>query len=147
MPLRVSVDETPSLNLTSMIDVLFLLILFFMAATRFARREQQLGVRLPTVSGGVSEEAIPAKRVIVVERDGRVTLDGDRVTLEELTRRLNAAMRAESRLSVDVRGDGAGEYRYVASVLHAVQSAGVKNVGLPVTAAAGASAARERRRR
>jgi biopolymer transport protein ExbD len=50
MPLKIQHDETPALNLTSMIDVLFLLIIFFMVATKFDELERNIQVAVPQVS-------------------------------------------------------------------------------------------------
>ena len=47
MPLKIQHDETPALNLTSMIDVLFLLIIFFMVATKFDELERNIQVAVP----------------------------------------------------------------------------------------------------
>ena len=50
MPLKTQQDEVPTLNLTPMIDVLFLLIIFFMAGTKFTDWESRLNLKLPQVS-------------------------------------------------------------------------------------------------
>ena len=50
MHLKTHADEMPALNLTSMIDVLFLLIIFFMVATRFEDAERDIAVKVPRVS-------------------------------------------------------------------------------------------------
>ena len=44
MPLKTHTDELPSMNLTSMLDVLFLLIIFFMAGTKFAEMERKIAL-------------------------------------------------------------------------------------------------------
>ncbi len=49
MPLKTHVDEQPSLNLTAMLDVMFLLIIFFMLGTRFVDDERRIGLRVPEV--------------------------------------------------------------------------------------------------
>ncbi len=49
MPLKTHPDETPALNLTAMLDVMFLLIIFFMLGTRFADQERQIALQVPTV--------------------------------------------------------------------------------------------------
>ena len=54
MPLKTDTIEEPNLNLTPMIDIVFLLIIFFMVGTRFTEMERQYDIRLPTVS-----EALP----------------------------------------------------------------------------------------
>ena len=49
MPLKTYQDEQPVLNLTPMIDVLFLLIIFFMVGTKFAGNEKKIKLQLPSV--------------------------------------------------------------------------------------------------
>ncbi len=50
MPLKTSsLEELPSLNLTSMIDVVFLLIIFFMVGTQFTSSERQINLQLANV--------------------------------------------------------------------------------------------------
>ena len=50
MPLKTHTDELPSINLTSMLDVLFLLIIFFMAGTKFSEMDRKIALRVPQVS-------------------------------------------------------------------------------------------------
>ena len=50
MPLKTHVDEQPTLNLTAMLDVMFLLIIFFALNTRFLDEERQIELRVPQVA-------------------------------------------------------------------------------------------------
>ncbi len=51
MPLKTSqLEEMPALNLTSLIDVLFLLIIFFMIGTKFIESERQIELEVPKVN-------------------------------------------------------------------------------------------------
>ena len=50
MPLKLQHDEMPTMNLTSMIDVLFLLIIFFMVATKFDEMERNIEIDVPQVA-------------------------------------------------------------------------------------------------
>jgi biopolymer transport protein ExbD len=133
MPLRTSLDEQPSLNLTSMIDVLFLLIIFFMAGTQFTQAERKIGLKVPQVSDGGALAAVPEKKIVNVYRDGQITLDREPVTVDELSRRLNAAREQYPDLGVMVRGDGGGEFQHVATVLNACRKAGIIELGVAVT--------------
>ena len=49
MPLKTHQDEQPTLNLTPMIDIVFLLIIFFMVGTKFAEWENNLALKVPQV--------------------------------------------------------------------------------------------------
>src|SRR5262245_52115322 len=117
MPLKTHVDEQPTLNLTSLIDVLFLLIIFFMVSTRFASMERKINVQIPAVSDHGALSSAPEKRTVNVYRTGQITLDGDTVNLEQLTTKLTAARTQYKELGVMVRGDAQGAFQNVASVL------------------------------
>ena len=61
MPLKIQHhDDMPALNLTSMIDVLFLLIIFFMVATKFDEMERNIQVAVPEVAQ--AGESVPPAR-------------------------------------------------------------------------------------
>jgi biopolymer transport protein ExbD len=135
MPLKTLADEQPSMNLTSMIDVMFLLVIFFMVGTKFSDTERNMSVRVPQVTASGPMSAAPAKRVINVYQDGAITLDRQPVTLAELKTRLEAARAEYARLGVVVRGDGLGAYQNVASVLAACREAGISDLGISVRVA------------
>jgi biopolymer transport protein ExbD len=132
MPLKTHLDDEPTLNLTAMLDVMFLLIIFFMLGTRFIDDERKIGLRVPDVVDRGTLTAAPARREVSVFRDGTITLDKNSVTLDELTTRLAAARRQYSDLGVLVRGDARGEFQNVASVLTACKQAGIQDLGITV---------------
>jgi biopolymer transport protein ExbD len=127
MPLKTHLDDQPTLNLTPMIDVVFLLIIFFMVGTKFTELERKIGLRIPEVTDRGALTAAPERRIINVFRDGTVTLDRLPVTLDELTARSQY-----SDLGVLVRGDARGEFQLVASVLNACKQAGIRDLGISV---------------
>ena len=132
MPLKTHLDDEPTLNLTAMLDVMFLLIIFFMLGTRFVDDERKIGLRVPEVVDRGALTAAPARKEVNVFRDGTITLDKTAVTLDQLTTRLAAARRQYSELGVLVRGDARGEFQNVASVLTACKRAGIQDLGITV---------------
>jgi biopolymer transport protein ExbD len=132
MPLKTSIDEPLQLNLTSMIDVLFLLIIFFMAGTQFAELERNIDLKVPQVSNANDLPSATKRQVISIFRDGSVTLDREPVTVRQLSQRLAEKRKANPRLSVMVRGDGEGTFQNVASVLSACREAGISDLGVSV---------------
>ncbi len=132
MPLKTHLDEQPTLNLTPMIDIVFLLIIFFMVGTKFSELERKIGLHVPEVTDRGALTAAPERRVINVYRDGRVELDGQTVTLELLHDRLKDARSQYADLGVLVRGDGLGPYQNVAAVLNACKQAGIRDLNLSV---------------
>src|SRR3990172_8941014 len=104
MPLKTQYDEQPQLNLTSLIDVVFLLIIFFMVTTSFDEMERSIGVAVPEVERAGDTTPPLGPMVVSVFADGRVDLDGQPVTLEELTTRLVAAKSERGDLRSEERG-------------------------------------------
>ena len=132
MPLKIQHDETPALNLTSMIDVLFLLIIFFMVATKFDELERNIDVAVPEVAQAGDGSSPPKPQLVVVQPDGRLELNGNSVSLEELTARLASLRSQSAQPSVIIRGDGQCAFQHVAAALAACRQAGVSDLGITV---------------
>lgn len=135
MPLKTHLDEQPGLNLTPMIDVLFLLIIFFMAATKFSELERSIGVKVPVVARPGAMTAAPDKRVINVHNDGTIELDKSPVTLDELAEVLASARRQYHALGVVVRGDAGCAFQQVAEVLAVCRAARIAELDIAVRVA------------
>ena len=78
MPIKITPHEDiPALNLTSMIDILFLLIIFFMIGTKFVESERQIDTRsLLCVDNPRGALTVPPdKKLVNIYRDGQVELD------------------------------------------------------------------------
>jgi biopolymer transport protein ExbD len=135
MPLKTHLDDEPTLNLTAMLDVMFLLIIFFVLGTRFVDDERRIGLRVPEVVDRGALSAAPARREVNVFRDGTITLDRQTVSLDELTARLAEARRQYAELGVLVRGDAQGEFQNVAAALAACKRAGIQELGITVRSA------------
>ncbi len=88
MPLKLHQDEAPSINLTSMIDILFLLIIFFMVGTNFGMPEGHLTLDLPKVSSNVAPTAKTDRVVVEVKANGEVFFDMQPMQLGQLTNRM-----------------------------------------------------------
>lgn len=132
MPLKTHSDETPTLNMTPMIDCVFLLLIFFMLGTKFADPERNIRLRVPEVADRGTLTSAPERKVIHVFRDGSITFDHQRVSLEELKNRLTVVRSQYSDLGVLVRGDARGQFQNVAAVLNACRQVGVKDLGIMV---------------
>lgn len=138
MPLKTSRDEQPTINLTPMIDIVFLLIIFFMVGTKFSElteAEKKIDLSVPEVAQAKALTSAPQRLVVNVFRDGRISLDGDFVTKQQLKSRLQAAKREYGKAGVVVRGDASSYYRNVAEVLATCHSVEIIDVQLAVRVA------------
>ena len=116
------VDEEFQMNLTPMLDMVFNLLLFFLAATTFAKEEVELDLRLPEAKTGAANQATHPL-VIQVLADGRLVFDGRIVTLEALVQKLQAAAARNREQSVLVRGDKQAQFGLGLQVLDACRLA------------------------
>ncbi len=131
MPLRTSnSQELPSVNLTPMIDVVFLLIIFFMVGTQFTQSERQIDIKLPGAGNVNAMIATPDRREVVVGSNGNIHLDGQQISITQLTDRLREMRMRYPDLAVAVRADGDARQRDVVPVYGAIQAAGVTNTAV-----------------
>ncbi len=120
-------DDGDGINLTPMVDTVFLLLIFFLAATTFARQEVELDLRLPPAKSG--QEGKGDKQLVVnVLADGRMFVDGREVTLEALRQKLQAAAARNNEQAVLVRGDHAAQFGAGIQVLDACRLAKIRKV-------------------
>ena len=132
MPLKLQHDEMPTLNLTSMIDVLFLLVIFFMVATKFDEMDREIQVAVPQVAQAGNDPPLKEPLVVTVMADGRFDLDGKAVNEAELTARLTKARTPLTEPTVVIHGDAKCAFQHVASALGACRQAGISELGITV---------------
>ncbi|QDT11046.1 ExbD/TolR family protein [Planctomycetes bacterium K23_9] len=122
--------EEATINLTPMIDVVFLLVIFFMVGSKFSEADSRMQVSVPSVGEMRSLTRVPDARVIEVSADGSVSLDRSPVTLEQLSITLSQQIENYPGLKVTVRADGANSFQKVAEVMQVVDSSGVQRMGI-----------------
>ncbi|TWT47178.1 ExbD/TolR family protein [Botrimarina hoheduenensis] len=133
MPLKTSSDDPLQLNLTPMIDVVFLLVIFFMTATQFAQVERAIEIELPTVGAEGATAATPDQpSVITVLADGRLELNSKPIEPDELDARLRDAAIDNPDHSVLIHGDARCNFQHIASTLASCRAAGIADVGVSV---------------
>lgn len=130
MPLKTESIEEPSLNLTPMIDIVFLLLIFFLVGAKFTEMEQEFDVQLPTVSDVTPLTDRPDEIFVNVHRDGRIVVNGRDRTIKQLEAFLRAAKENYDDQAVVVRGDGGGLYQPVIDVLAVCNRADIAFVSL-----------------
>lgn len=135
MRLEFTDDDAPGgIDLLPLLDVVFLLLVFFLAATTFARDEVALDLRLPEARSGAA--GAPTRQIVVnVCADGRLVVDGREVSIEGLRQKLAAAAARDREQPVVVRGDTAAQFGLGLQVLDACRLARLTRVdfaALPV---------------
>ena len=132
MPLvRLSDDEEPAPNLAPMIDVILVLTIFFMCATKFSGDERKFDLDLPTAGGAVAGDATRPE-IVEVQASGAVRLGAADVPEGELAARLEALRAARPEMAVMIRGARSVPHGRMAEIYEACRTAGVRNVAISV---------------
>ncbi len=124
---RVHVDEE-GIPITNLVDVLFLLIVFFMVSTVLSF-DRGLGVKLPETqqAGRISNKGVS----ILVNREGRVFVDGREVPLERLGQDVKERQKTQGE-NVILKSDRETRYQAIADVMDRLLEAGISDLSLPV---------------
>lgn len=120
-------------NMTPMIDVVFLLIIFFLVSSHLARQENRLPLDLPVASTYGPTDPERAPLTISIDRDAKFRVAGDVVdvaSLRSILVDLRNQMGPEA--AIRIRTDGAVQYRYVEPVLREAALAGVTDAAIAV---------------
>lgn len=137
MPLvKLSEDDEPAPNLAPMIDVILVLTIFFMCATKFSGDERKFDLDLPQAGSAAAVDG-PRPELLEVEASGRLRLAGDELEMTELAGRLQSLRADRPELAVMIRGENAVPHGRMAEVYEACRVAGVRQVAISVRPKAG----------
>lgn len=116
-------------NLTPLIDVVFLLLVFFLVATTFAKEEVEMDLELPKAKTGQADRDTQLI-VVSVAADGAMFVDGRAVTMEALEQKLRAAAARDREQEVLIRGDTSVQLGRVVQAFDACRSASLTKVSI-----------------
>jgi biopolymer transport protein TolR len=120
---------TADINVTSLVDVAFVLLIIFMITAPMM--QGGVPIELPKAQG---RPLSPKEGVIVtVDRNGQIFVDQTRVTYDEFRAAFRALVAKKGSSTVYVRGDRRGNYGNVVRVLAAIQAAGIPNMSVNLT--------------
>ena len=116
-------------NLIPLTDMVFNLLIFFMAATTFAQVEKQLGINLARASAkGQTLSAAPRQMTINVDERGQPVVMQKTMTLAALADEVKARAERSPNLTVIIRADKRGRVEGLDAVLDVCKRAGVNKV-------------------
>ena len=122
-----------SFNMTPMIDVTFLLIVFFLVSSHLARQEVQLELNLPRARSGQRPDEAARRIVVNVLPQGEIRTGGRTVDGRQLERIFQVERReAGDELEIRIRSDRDVPYRFVEPIMIAAARAGVWKVTFAV---------------
>ncbi len=141
MRLQNHIKEEPKVDLTSLIDVVFLLLIFFMVSTTF-ERESVLKVDLPEASAVADREEMPDSLELVIDGDGRMFLNDQRL-LDSNADTIRAAMpqlAGENReVPLILRADRLTPHHFVVTAMDVAAQMGFINLSIATDRSTGNS--------
>ncbi len=118
----------PGIQLAPLVDVLLLLLIFFLMTWNAARNENELDVKIPKATAAKEKSAPIGDVVINVKSDGTVVVNRRNLNTAELTDLLKNLVQLNSEQAVVIRGDEVGAYKNIVEVLNVCSQAGVSNI-------------------
>ena len=130
-------DSSFELNMTPMVDIVFLLIIFFLTTTSIIQLEQDLSIDLPKQSEKIKAKAPPARPIIVNVRHlpgGKAYyhVENEPMTLSSLTSNLSRAKIRYRDQAVVIRGDRNVKWEHIAAVMSCCGQVGISKVSATV---------------
>ena len=117
-----------SLSILPLIDVVFLLIIFFLVATRFVQAEQELDVNLPSASEALPVISNLREIVINIDKDGQFFMNGKFRLAEEVEQLLREkAANNPLTQTVVIRADKETDTQYFITAIDLCKRAGIQN--------------------
>ena len=127
MARRKTVDEDQEMNLTPLIDCVFLLLIFFMVTTVF-KQPYSLQVELPEARQ--AEQMEEKELVGSITAEGRMEINREPVTVENLAQVLLREKKGTGSLTLILRTDKMTKHKWVLEVLEVAKSVGIERIVL-----------------
>ncbi len=119
------------LDINALIDVVFLLLIFFMVSTTFLEKPG-MKLDLPSAESSTSEQM--KEIVIIVSKEKQINFQGQDINLEQLETPIKKALEKSDDKQVIIRGDRKVEYGFIISIMDIARKSGA--VGITVATAA-----------
>ncbi|HEX8295543.1 MAG TPA: biopolymer transporter ExbD [Chthoniobacteraceae bacterium] len=123
-----SAPEVMGFQIAPMVDVLLVLLCFFIITWSFARKEMELDVKVPTAQNAKESNPVVNQTVINVKADGSVVWNRKPVPPAELLSRLRELAGLYPDYAIILRGDKDAKYEYIVNIMDICRQANIWNV-------------------
>ena len=127
MQFRRSTQPQASINIAPLVDVVFLLVIFFAVSTTFLETS---GLKLELPSSSSSAEREAHELTVLLDKAGQLSFDGERLDREGLGQRLRRALGAQDSKLVVLRADREARHGDVVAVMDVIRGAGAVGMRL-----------------
>ena len=132
-------SRAPQLALTSMLDVIFLLLCFFVTVSVFSQWESEITIKLPSASTAEEPDRLPGEIIVNLDKGGKVTVNGKTLGLDDLRDRLARVAKFYPDQAVIIRADKDVRYELLVGVIDTCRAANVWNFSFATNGEAASS--------
>ena len=123
-------SRAPALALTSMLYVIFLLLCFFVTVSVFSQWENEISIQLPSATTAQEPDRLPGEIVVNLSKEGKVSVNGLKLELDDLKKRLSHISKFYPGQPVIIRADKETRYDALVGVIDTCRAADVWNFSL-----------------
>ena len=116
--------------MTSMLDVIFLLLCFFVTVSVFSQWENEISIKLPSAETSDEPDRLPGEIIVNLAKDGTVVVNGKLLELSDLQARLKKVAKFYPGQPVIIRADRELAYEKLVKVIDTCRAADVWNFSL-----------------
>ena len=117
-----------TLSLTPLIDVVFLLLIFFLVTSKFDEEERRLPIELPVATNATPMTQKPREVTIDIDREGNFFVNGNRQSIEQVEATLRRAVATNpTNQAVVIRADATVPFQPVVTVMDLCNRTGVSD--------------------
>jgi biopolymer transport protein ExbD len=127
MKFAVKKKRAPSIIIVSLVDILTILLIFFVVSTTFKRDQPEVQINLPDSKTATKTPAEMEHAIVTVDANDEVKLDGKALAIEELQDAVNQ-LPPTKKSSLALQADKKASFGTIVKVMDALKLAGVKNL-------------------
>ncbi len=120
--------ELPGFQITPMLDVVFLLLTFFVTTSIYSQWENEIDIQLPTAETGIIPDRLPGEIVINLSKEGVISVNQTVLAPEELLEKCERLVMMFPGHPVVIRSDKSTIYEHLVSVIDTCRKAGIGNI-------------------
>ena len=121
-------NNAPGFQIAPMVDIVFLLLIFFLVTWNYSRNETELDVKVPKAREGKETRRAVGEVILNVKSNGTVVMNRRQMNAKELQDTLQTIASLYPDQAVILRGDESTDYRHVVEVLDTCRRANIWNV-------------------
>ena len=120
-------DKMPELMISPMLDLIFLLLAFFIISTMYMTEVRTISIALPEAQS--AETVSKSSSLVTVKKDGSCWLDDKKMSLDAIVAEVKKRSGSDANYSVVIRGEKDAAYNDVIHVLDRFKAAGLRGLG------------------